>query len=88
MASIKVEFPRRRAMLTVMEPVYEDGLFCEVCVGEREVDRVPVFVWTMPTSEGIFVVERQDGTVQIAQPDLLTFLGSKELFDQYDWREQ
>lgn len=34
---------------------------------------------------GYFVVEHQDGTVQRVQPDSLTFLGSKELFDQNDW---
>lgn len=27
------------------------------------------------------------GTVQRVQPGSLTFLGSKELFDQYDWSE-
>lgn len=37
---------------------------------------------------GYFVVEHQDGTVQRVQPDSLTFLGSKELFDQCDWSEE
>lgn len=87
MASFKVEFPRRQAMLSIMEPMYKDGLCGEVCVGEREVARVPVFVWPMTTTEGLFVVEHQDGTVQRVQPDSLTFLGSKELFGQYDWSE-
>lgn len=85
MATFKCEFPRRQAMLSIREPVYKDGLCGEVCVGEREVARVPVFVWPMPTTEGLFVVEHQDGTVQRVQPDSLTFLGSKELFDQHDW---
>lgn len=88
MASFKVEFPRRQAMLTIMEPVYKDSLCGKICVGEKEVALVPVFVWPMPTSEGLFVVEHQDGTVQRVQPDSLTFLGSKELFDQYDWSQQ
>ena len=87
MASIKVEFQRRQAMLSIMEPVYKDGLCGKVCVGQEETARVPVFVWPMPTSEGMFVVEHQDGTVQRVQPDSLTFIGSKELFDQYDWSE-
>lgn len=89
-ASIKVEFPRRQAMLSIRErqevnrpeipfvPIHE----------YVEVARVPVFVWPMPTSEGLFVVEHKDGTVQRVQPDSLTFLGSKELFDQYDWSEE
>ena len=54
----------------------------------EEVARVPVFVWPMPTVEGLFVVEHQDGTAQRVQPDSLTFLGSKELFDQYSWAEE
>lgn len=83
----KVEFPRRQAMLSIMEPVYKDGLCGKVYVGQEEIARVPVFVWPMPTSEGLFLVEHQDGTVQMVQPDSLTFLGSKELFDQYDWSE-
>lgn len=73
MATFKCEFPRRQAMLTAAQ--------------EGAVIKVPVFVWPMPTSEGLFVVEHQDGTVQRVQPDSLTFLGSKELFDQYDWSE-
>jgi hypothetical protein len=84
-ASFKVKFPRRQAMLSIREPVYEDGTLGKVCISQEEVARVPVFVWPMPTSEGLFVVEHQDGTVQMVQPDSLTFLGSKELFDQYDW---
>ncbi len=82
MATFKCEFPRRQAMLTISEPHYKNG-----AIEIEEVARVPVFVWPMPTSEGLFVVEHQDGTVQRVQPDLLTFLGSKELFDQYDWSE-
>lgn len=39
----------------------------------------------MPTQDGYFVVEHQDGHCQKAQPYELTFLGSKELFEQYDW---
>jgi hypothetical protein len=81
--SIKVKFPRRQAMLSIREPHYKSGI-----VEYEEVARVPVFVWPMPTSEGLFVVEHQDGTVQRVQPNSLTFLGSRELFDQYDWSEK
>ena len=37
--------------------------------------------------DGYFIVEHQDGHCQKVQPYELTFLGSKELFDQYDWSE-
>lgn len=83
MATFKCEFPRRQAMLSIRKLRYN----CNEIFGYDEVARVPVFVWPMPTSEGLFVVEHQDGTVQRVQPDSLTFLGSKELFDQYDWSE-
>ena len=83
----KITVQRRQAMLSIREPVYKEGLCGKICVGEKEVARVPVFVWPMPTTEGLFVVEHQDGTTQMVQPDSLTFLGSKELFDQYDWSE-
>ena len=90
MASIKVEFPRRQAMLSIRERKYHlpknqlDEFF--EYEGE-EVARVPVLVWPMPTTTGLFVVEHQDGTVQRVPPDSLTFLDSKELFDQYSWEE-
>ena len=90
MATFKCEFPRRQAMLSIRErrPLKTDGTFYgEWAVEYVETARVPVFVWPMPTSEGLFVVEHQDGTVQRVQPDSLTFLGSKELFDQCDWSE-
>lgn len=80
---MKVTVPRRQAMLSIIEPHYKGNGIVEY----DEVARVPVFVWPNPTLEGIFVVEHQDGTVQRVQPDSLTFLGSKELFDQYDWSE-
>lgn len=83
MASFKVEFPRRQAMLRVTE-TKKRVVGIEVKCWDESYS-VPVFVWPMPTSEGLFVVEHQDGTVQRVQPDSLTFLGSKELFDQYDW---
>lgn len=84
MASFKVDFPRRQAMLTIREPHYKGNGIVEY----DEVARVPVFVWPNPTMNGLFVVEHQDGTVQRVQPDSLTFLGSKELFDQYDWNDE
>lgn len=82
-ASIKVKFPRRQAMLSIREPHYKGNGIIEY----DEVARVPVFVWPNPTLEGLFVVEHQDGRCQKVQPHKLTFLGSKELFDQYDWSE-
>ena len=89
MASIKCEFPRRQAMLTLIERKYIGPAYAydKDAYIERETGRVPVFVWPMPTQEGLFVVEHQDGTAQVVQPESLTFLGSKELFDQYDWSE-
>jgi hypothetical protein len=81
-ASFKVEFPRRQAMLSIKEPHYKNGV-----IDYEEVARVPVFVWPMPTSEGLFVVEHQDGFCEKVPPCSLTFLGSKELFDQYDWTQ-
>ena len=83
--TIAVKYQRRQAMLSIREPVYSTAN--GICIGDEEVAHVPVFVWPMPTQEGLFVVEHQDGTVQRVQPDSLTFLGSKELFDQYDWSE-
>lgn len=83
MGAFKVKFPRRQAMLSIMATKWKEGIALDY-----EAARVPVFVWPMPTSEGLFVVEHQDGTIQRVQPDSLTFLGSKELFDQYDWSEE
>lgn len=87
MPSFKVEFPRRQAMLSIWRKCWSSIDGHEYEDTQMEIARVPVFVWPMPTSEGLFVVEHQDGTVQRVQPDSLTFLGSKELFDQYDWNE-
>lgn len=88
MASIKVEFPRRQAMLRVCGGISSEPLrHNSYKTTYKKPTYVPVFVWPMPTSDGLFVVECQDGTVQRVQPDSLTFLGSKELFDQYDWSE-
>ena len=82
MASIKVEFPRRQAMLSIREPHYKNGV-----IEYEEVARVPVFVWPLPTQDGYFIVEHQDGHCQKVQPYELTFLGSKELFDRFDWSD-
>lgn len=71
-------------MLIIKEPHYKGGGIIEY----EEVAFVPVLVWPMPTLEGLFVVEHQDGTAQRVNPDSLTFLGSKELFDQYSWAEE
>ena len=78
-ASFKCEFPRRQAMLAI----YNVPSFM---VYREEVGRVPVFVWPMPTQDGFFIVEHQDGRCQKVQPYELTFLDSKELFDQFDWK--
>ena len=88
MASIefKIKPERRQAMLSIW------GKYVD-CHGDWKIDtstevaRVPVFVWPMPTWDGCFVVEHQDGHCQKVQPYELTFLGSKELFDQYDWTQ-
>ena len=87
-AIIKVEFPRRQAMLSIREPVYKDTVCGKVCVGDEETACVPVFVWPMPTQDGYFIVEHQDGHCQKVQPYELTFFGSKELFDQCSWEEE
>ena len=79
----KIKPERRQAMLSIREPHHKGNGIVEC----EEVARVPVFVWPMPTTNGLFVVEHQDGTVQRVQPEALTFLDSKELFDQYDWSE-
>lgn len=77
-------------MLSIREPMNRGGMsdLCDrwaiECV---EVSRVPVFVWPMPTQDGCFIVEHQDGHCQKVQPYELAFLGSKELFDQCDWSE-
>lgn len=87
MATFKCEFPRRQAMLSIRAfGAHDSGNLYDQRTW-REVNRVPVLVWPMPTTEGLFVVEHQDGTVQRVQPDSLTFIGSKELFDQYSWEE-
>jgi len=86
MANIKVEFPRRQAMLSIWRKYWDaDGHEHEDT--HIELARVPVFVWPMPTQDGCFIVEHQDGRCQKVQSVSLTFLGSKELFSQYDWSE-
>ena len=82
---MKVTIPMRQAMLRVTE-TKKAIVGIEVRCWDESYS-VPVLVWPMPTSEGLFVVEHQDGTVQRVQPDSLTFLGSKEIFDQHDWSE-
>ncbi len=78
-AGFKVEFPRRQAMLSIKGR--------RIAKDAYHVEKVPVFVWPMPTQDGYFIVEHQDGHCQKVQPYELTFLGSKELFDQYSWEE-
>ena len=77
---------QRQAMLSIREyrPLDDGGWAAE----RVETARVPVFVWPMPTQDGCFIVEHQDGTVHTVRPDVLTFLGSKELFDQCDWSKE
>lgn len=80
----KITVPRRQAMLDVYtEEITE---YLDV-IRHRTGERVPVLVWPIPTQDGCFVVEHQTGQCQRVQPHELTFLGSKELFDQYDWSE-
>ena len=83
-ATFKCEFPMRQAMLSIMEYRPLDGGWAAERV---ETARVPVLVWPMPTQDGCFIVEHQDGTVHTVRPESLTFLGSKELFDQFSWEE-
>lgn len=86
MAGLEYKFtvPRRQAMMDVCNmELTEYGGFIRHRTGER----VPVLVWPIPTSDGMFVVEHQNGRCEVVQPKELTFLGSKELFDQYDWSE-
>lgn len=83
MATFKCEFPRRQAMLKIGEVRPHGQWLPEFIVKER----VPVFVWPYPTVDGYFIVEHQDGHCQKVQPYELTFLDSKELFDQYDWTQ-
>lgn len=90
MAGFEVKFPRRQAMLSIRERkgrTLLGDLYDSYAVEYVEVARVPVFVWPMPTQDGCFIVEHQDGHCQKVQPWELTFLGSKELFGQYDWSE-
>jgi len=81
----KFVVPRRQAMLSLT--VSASQWSREAGYARKEVARVPVLVWPMPTSDGLFVVEHQTGQCQTVQPHELTFLESKELFDQYDWSE-
>lgn len=80
----KITVPRRQAMLDVYTEEVTEYLNV---IRHRTGERVPVFVWPMPTQDGAFIVEHRDGKCQKAWPHELTFLGSKEIFDQYDWSE-
>lgn len=80
-ARFEVTFPRRQAMLSIQEhDRFQDGYYMTL-----ELGRVPVLVWPLPDVDGRFIVEHQDGSCTKAWPHELTFLDSKELFDQYDW---
>lgn len=86
---LNVTIPRRQAMLSIREKIEHRDLYDGPSYYTEWVEkaRVPVFVWPMPTQDGYFIVEHQDGHCQKVQPYELTFLGSKELFDQYSWEE-
>lgn len=92
-ATMEVRFPRRQAMLSVYDDRVPDYPWQDVSVVEayllerKVVARVPVLVWPVPTQSGYFIVERRDGSCTYAHPSDLTFLGSEELFDQYDWTQ-
>lgn len=89
-ASFKVEFPRRQAMLSMgYDKIHipKDQLDEYYIEGWVETSKVPVFVWPNPTQDGFFIVEHQTGECDVVDPRRLTFLGSKELFDQYSWEE-
>ena len=84
MATFMCEFPRRQAMLSIWRKYWDSKGYEHDDTG-IELARVPVLVWPMPTQDGFFIVEHQDGRCQKVPPVSLTFLDSKELFDQYDW---
>lgn len=84
---VKVELPRRQAMLSIWRKCWSSVDGHEYEDTQTELARVPVLVWPMTTQDGCFIVEHQDGHSQKVQPYELTFLGSKELFDQYSWDE-
>lgn len=42
----------------------------------------------MSTQDGHLIVEHRDGHCQKVKLSELTFLDSKELFDQYDWGKE
>lgn len=87
-ANFKCEFPRRQAMLSVRERkvLRKDS---DIGYYTEHVDecRVPVLVWPMQNEHGYFIVEHTDGRCEDVPAGDLTFLDSKELFDQYDWSE-
>lgn len=83
--TMEVTVPRRQAMIDVCdEEITEYGNVIRHRTGKK----LPVLVWPMPTQDGYFIVEHEDGHCQKVQPHELTFLGSKELFEQYDWKEK
>jgi hypothetical protein len=85
-ASIKVEFPRRQAMLSLWRK-YADRHGDWKFDTSTEVAHVPVLVWPMPNEHGYFIVEHTDGRCEDVPACDLTFLDSKEIFDQYDWSQ-
>lgn len=91
--TMEVRFPRYQAMLSVYDDRVPDHPWQDISVVEaylrerKVVDRVPVFVWPVPTQSGYFIVERRDGSCTYAHPSDLIFLNSEELFDQYAWEE-
>lgn len=90
MAGLECKFtvPRRQAMLSIghLKIHVPEDEFDEYRIdGFVETERVPVFVWPIPTERGDFIVEHQTGKCETVNPNRLTFLNSKEIFDQYDW---
>lgn len=77
----KITVPRRQAIVdeTIVESD-EYGVF-----ERRNGKRDKVLVWPMPTKDGEFVVEYEEGHCGRVKPERLKFLDSKEIFDQYNW---
>ena len=80
----KITVPRRQAMVDEITVGFDEYGVVE----HRTVKRYKVLVWPMPTKDGEFIVEYEEGYCGRVKPERLKFLDSKELFDQYVWSEE
>lgn len=74
----KITIPRRQAIYAGWKET--DGAI-------ESID-IRCFVWPMPTKDGMFVIEREDGICQKVNPHELRFLDTKKLFEQNNWSEE